>query len=187
MAALAPGAVAPALAATTAGDSPTVILISLDGTPADAAREPELHAFAEVARRGATATKLVPVFPTNTFPNHVTLVTGVTTPAAKPRIRLKITDGATPTLTWKEPGSPRTNYTVYIFDQRGRVWGATYEWTESPKLSLPGPTFEFPAQWWGLLPKGREYGFKVRRLPDRGSGIWPPNLPESNVVWIWKR
>ena len=77
IAALAPGVVAPALAVTTAGDAPTVVLISLDGTPPDAVREPELRAFAEVARRGATATKLVPVFPTNTFPNHVTLVTGV--------------------------------------------------------------------------------------------------------------
>jgi hypothetical protein len=55
----------------------TVIMISLDGTtPADvrAARLPTLDAL---ARRGAAATRLVPVFPTNTFPNHVSLVTGV--------------------------------------------------------------------------------------------------------------
>jgi predicted AlkP superfamily pyrophosphatase or phosphodiesterase len=77
IAALAPGAVAPALAGTTAGAAPTVVLISLDGTPPDSVREAELLAFAEVARRGATATQLVPVFPTNTFPNHVTLITGV--------------------------------------------------------------------------------------------------------------
>jgi predicted AlkP superfamily pyrophosphatase or phosphodiesterase len=55
----------------------TVIMISLDGTtPADvrAAKLPTLEAL---ARRGTAATRLVPVFPTNTFPNHVSLVTGV--------------------------------------------------------------------------------------------------------------
>jgi predicted AlkP superfamily pyrophosphatase or phosphodiesterase len=56
---------------------PTVLMISLDGTrPADltAERLPALVAF---ARRGARAERLVPSFPTTTFPNHVTLVTGV--------------------------------------------------------------------------------------------------------------
>jgi predicted AlkP superfamily pyrophosphatase or phosphodiesterase len=54
---------------------PTVILISLDGTTsADLARH---SFFADLASRGASAASLVPVFPTNTFPNHVSLVTGV--------------------------------------------------------------------------------------------------------------
>ncbi|HEY8495186.1 MAG TPA: ectonucleotide pyrophosphatase/phosphodiesterase [Myxococcota bacterium] len=54
---------------------PTVILISLDGTrPEDVA---ELPLFRSLARRGAVAEGLVPVFPSNTFPNHVTFVTGV--------------------------------------------------------------------------------------------------------------
>jgi len=54
---------------------PTVILISLDGTrPADVAGLP---LFRRLAERGAAADGLVPVFPSNTFPNHVTFVTGV--------------------------------------------------------------------------------------------------------------
>ncbi|MBW1684273.1 MAG: alkaline phosphatase family protein, partial [Deltaproteobacteria bacterium] len=63
-------------AAASAG-APTVILLSLDGTPARAARTPALETLSELARRGAAAERLTPVFPTNTFPNHVTLVTGV--------------------------------------------------------------------------------------------------------------
>jgi predicted AlkP superfamily pyrophosphatase or phosphodiesterase len=56
----------------------TVILISLDGTrPIDLERDPDLITFAELRRRGARASRMIPVFPTNTFPNHVTLVTGV--------------------------------------------------------------------------------------------------------------
>ena len=67
--------VTPAFAAEPGRSS--VILISLDGTrPADVVPEnmPALDAF---ARRGARADRLVASVPTNTFPNHVTLVTGV--------------------------------------------------------------------------------------------------------------
>jgi predicted AlkP superfamily pyrophosphatase or phosphodiesterase len=66
-------------AAAPAGSEPrpTVILISLDGTrPADV-EDPAFSGFAELRRRGARASRLVPVFPSNTFPGHVTLVTGV--------------------------------------------------------------------------------------------------------------
>lgn len=55
---------------------PAVILISLDGTTPEAGLS-GLPSLAEIARRGAWARRLVPVFPTDTFPNHVTLVTGV--------------------------------------------------------------------------------------------------------------
>jgi predicted AlkP superfamily pyrophosphatase or phosphodiesterase len=53
-----------------------VILLSLDGTTPEAALR-ELSTLREVARRGAFAKRMLPVFPTNTFPNHVSLVTGV--------------------------------------------------------------------------------------------------------------
>ena len=56
---------------------PTVILISLDGTTFDQIRDAELETIPALAKRGAVAERLVPVFPTNTFPNHVSLVTGV--------------------------------------------------------------------------------------------------------------
>ena len=55
----------------------TVILISLDGTrPADVTAE-RLPSLFALGARGARAERLVPSFPSNTFPNHVTLVTGV--------------------------------------------------------------------------------------------------------------
>jgi predicted AlkP superfamily pyrophosphatase or phosphodiesterase len=56
----------------------TVILISFDGTRlADLDKDPALTTFAALRRRGALASRMIPVFPSNTFPNHVTLVTGV--------------------------------------------------------------------------------------------------------------
>ena len=63
-------------AAPPAGPPSTVILISLDGTrPADL--EPGLPSLVTLGRRGVRAEALVPVDPTNTFPNHVSLATGV--------------------------------------------------------------------------------------------------------------
>jgi len=60
-----------------AAEGPGVVLISLDGTRPEDVIGAGLPAFDEIARLGARAERLVPVFPTNTFPNHVTLVTGV--------------------------------------------------------------------------------------------------------------
>jgi hypothetical protein len=55
----------------------TVILLSFDGTrPADL-RSAKLPSFARLLREGAAAERMDPVFPTNTFPNHASLVTGV--------------------------------------------------------------------------------------------------------------
>ena len=56
---------------------PTVVMISMDGTrPADLAAG-RLASLSRMAERGAIAEKLLPSFPSNTFPSHVTLVTGV--------------------------------------------------------------------------------------------------------------
>ena len=60
-----------------AGPPASVVMISLDGTrPADIAAG-RLPGLSRMAKRGAIAAKLLPSFPSNTFPNHVTLVTGV--------------------------------------------------------------------------------------------------------------
>jgi arylsulfatase A-like enzyme len=62
-------------AASAAGD-PTVIVLSFDGVAHDALDAPDLDALARIQREGARAERLVPVFPSLTFPNHVSLATG---------------------------------------------------------------------------------------------------------------
>lgn len=61
------------LAATSA---PTVILISMDGVRHDLPDRGELPAFRRIEREGVRAARLVPVYPSNTFPGHVSLATG---------------------------------------------------------------------------------------------------------------
>jgi predicted AlkP superfamily pyrophosphatase or phosphodiesterase len=57
-----------------------VVLISLDGFPASALDDPQLPVptLRQLAARGATAASMRPVNPTVTWPNHTSLVTGVT-------------------------------------------------------------------------------------------------------------
>jgi Type I phosphodiesterase / nucleotide pyrophosphatase len=63
------------LASRAHAAEPTVILISFDGTRPDAVEK--LPVFERIAALGAWADRMTPSFPSNTFPNHVTLVTGV--------------------------------------------------------------------------------------------------------------
>lgn len=68
---------APAPKAAEIAATPTVILVSLDGfrrSYLDRDSVPTLHAL---AREGVTADAMIPSFPTLTFPNHYTIVTGL--------------------------------------------------------------------------------------------------------------
>ncbi|MFZ9162779.1 MAG: ectonucleotide pyrophosphatase/phosphodiesterase, partial [Burkholderiaceae bacterium] len=58
------------------GSKPLVILVGIDGFRADYLARGQAPTLGKLARQGATARGLTPVFPTVTFPNHVSLVTG---------------------------------------------------------------------------------------------------------------
>ena len=59
-----------------AAAKPVVILLSFDGVRHDYLERGGLPAFERIAREGARAEALVPIFPSTTFPNHVALATG---------------------------------------------------------------------------------------------------------------
>ncbi len=54
-----------------------LVLISLDGFRWDYLQRPNASRLRELAAGGARATRLIPSFPSKTFPNHITLVTGL--------------------------------------------------------------------------------------------------------------
>ncbi len=56
---------------------PTVVLVSIDGFRADYLDRYEAPVLARLAAEGVRAERLIPSFPTKTFPNHYTLVTGL--------------------------------------------------------------------------------------------------------------
>jgi predicted AlkP superfamily pyrophosphatase or phosphodiesterase len=55
----------------------SIVLISLDGFRWDYIQRPEATRLRALAARGVQAERLVPSFPSKTFPNHITLVTGL--------------------------------------------------------------------------------------------------------------
>jgi predicted AlkP superfamily pyrophosphatase or phosphodiesterase len=57
--------------------APIVILISFDGWRWDYMARTRVPNLEELALRGVRAEALIPVFPTKTFPNHYTIVTGL--------------------------------------------------------------------------------------------------------------
>jgi predicted AlkP superfamily pyrophosphatase or phosphodiesterase len=62
--------------ATAAEAAPTVILLSWDGVRHDYPDRTDTPALARLTAEGARAERLLPVFPSNTFPGHVSLATG---------------------------------------------------------------------------------------------------------------
>lgn len=60
-----------------AGESPIVLLVSIDGLPASVPGSGRMPVLDAVARGGVRADWLSPSFPTATFPNHYTLATGL--------------------------------------------------------------------------------------------------------------
>jgi predicted AlkP superfamily pyrophosphatase or phosphodiesterase len=59
-----------------AASRPAVVLVSFDGVRHDYPDRGGLPGFERMMREGARAEVLVPVFPSTTFPNHVSLATG---------------------------------------------------------------------------------------------------------------
>ena len=57
--------------------APIVVLVSLDGFHPDYLERYQAPNLRELAARGARARWMVPVFPSNTFPNHYSIVTGL--------------------------------------------------------------------------------------------------------------
>ena len=75
---------APALAKGSGGvnapdqlDKPYVILVSIDGFRWDYQELAETPALDRIATRGIRAERMIPVFPTLTFPNHYSIATGL--------------------------------------------------------------------------------------------------------------
>jgi predicted AlkP superfamily pyrophosphatase or phosphodiesterase len=74
----APAAGGPEAARATAAEmAPTVVLISLDGFRHDYIDRYPVPTLRRLAREGVRARAMIPAFPTLTFPNHYTLVTGL--------------------------------------------------------------------------------------------------------------
>lgn len=108
----------------------TVLLLSLDGVRHDYLDRDELPAFARLAREGLRAEALEPVFPSSTFPSHVSLVTcapadrhGIVANAFQDRVRGGFDYSNDASWIEAEP--------LWVAAERQGVRTATYFWVGS--------------------------------------------------------
>ena len=150
----------------TPGASRHVVIISLDGFPSWALDDPYLPVptIRKLAAQGAVAKGMQPVNPTVTWPNHTTLVTGVT--PAKHGVLfnglLKRDPGVPPRV---EPWLPRDEMvrgkTLYDIAYARGMTTAQVDWVAI--LAAPTVTWEFPER---PAPDGAIAQELVKRAPS---------------------
>lgn len=116
-------------------------------------------------------------------PEHRTLVSGIvhsdTTPTIEWLPPLPPAPSDTPPqLQWRENGAPAdAGYTLYAYDQHGRVWLATFEWTVGGMVLRDG-TATVPEAALGMLRAGEPMSLVLRRVP-RTADEDPATLPRT--------
>lgn len=133
--ALLPFALACALAtsrpdAARAEDRPVVIVLSWDGTRHDYPERVKTIALARMEREGARAARITPVFPSSTFPNHVSLATG-TYVDRHGIIANSFKDGSGRKFDYSNDASWIEAEPLWIAAERQGVRAATYYWVGS--------------------------------------------------------
>lgn len=129
------------LARAAAPTPTTVVLISLDGTrPADL-RPDGLPSLLALAEQGAIAEALVPVDPSNTFPNHVSLATGVR-PDVHRLVNNVFVDPERGRFSRSAPNEWIEAEPIWSVAERNGIRAASYFWvgSEGPWSGGPGPS-----------------------------------------------
>ena len=112
---------------------PRVLLISLDGFRADYVDRPYAVNLRALAARGVRAERMIPAFPSKTFPNHYTIVTGLT-PEHHGIVANVMKD---PVL-----GTFRISDTIAVRDSRW--WGGEPIWVTAEKQGRRAASYFWP-------------------------------------------
>lgn len=126
---------------TASAEAPTtVILISLDGTRPVDVMEATLPSLVRLGQMGVRAAALVPVDPTNTFPSHVSLVTGVR-PEVHRLVNNIFIDPVRGRFFRDDPHSWIESEPIWSIAERHGIPTASFHWvgSEGPWAGGPGP------------------------------------------------
>ncbi|MCP4906309.1 MAG: alkaline phosphatase family protein [bacterium] len=128
-------------ARSPASREPSVVLISLDGTRPVDVRPDRLPSLVELARRGARAEGLIPVDPSNTFPSHVSMATGVR-PEVHRLVNNVFIDPERGRFKRDAPHTWVESEPIWSIAERHGVKTAAYFWvgSEGPWRDGPGPS-----------------------------------------------
>ncbi len=154
--------------------APYVLLISIDGYRHDYTKKYAPRFLSQFAKEGASLRSLIPSFPTKTFPNHYSLVTGlypghhgiVANHFYAPDLKLeyKLSDRDAVTNASFYSGVPLWNLT-----QEQGMMSATYFWPGSE-----APIGEKYPSYWEVYDHGAPHDRRIEKVMS-----WF-NLPEKN-------
>jgi len=117
-------------ASASSSDAPIVVIVSMDGVRHDYPDLGNLPGFERMLRQGTRADRLTPVYPSNTFPGHVSLATG-----AEPKVHGIVDNSFTDTERGRYFMSSDTSWLqaepLWITAERQGVPAATYFWVGS--------------------------------------------------------
>ena len=166
-----------------------VVVISLDGFPAYALEDPKLPVphLRQLMQTGASASHMLPVNPTVTWPNHTTMVTGV----LPPEHGLFYNGTAVRTGTWPpvkidysiEKQKMVHAVTVYDLAHRAGLTTAQMDWVAIN--NAPTITWDFPERATSQDPLVREM---IARKALTASDVDQP--PKATILWrdqIWTK
>ena len=142
-----------------------VVLIGIDGFRADYVDRPHAVNLRRLAARGVRAERLIPAFPSKTFPNHYTIVTGLT-PEHHGIVANVMKDPAL--------GTFRTSDTLAIWEPRW--WGGEPIWVTAERQGRRAATYFWPGSeaeiggvrptWWQRYEHARPRAARVRQVID---------------------
>jgi predicted AlkP superfamily pyrophosphatase or phosphodiesterase len=115
-------------------DKPYVLLISLDGFRYDYAERDHAANLLELGKSGVTARALIPSFPTTTFPNHYTIVTGLY-PAHH---------GIVDNSFWDPTRQAEFRSSESASTTEGSWWGGTPLWVLAEQQGMRSASFFWP-------------------------------------------
>ena len=161
------------------GRRSTVVMISMDGTrPADL-RPDRLPSLVALGAAGLRAEGLIPVNPSNTFPNHVSLATGVR-PEIHRLVNNSFQDPDQGRFSRSDPQAWIESEPIWSLAERHDIRAAVYFWvgSEGPWTGGPGPS-EFRKFSSRTLEKT-----KVNRILKWLSVPDPAKRPQLIMAWF---
>lgn len=157
---------------------PIVVLVSIDGARHDYPNKFQLKSILEIGKQGVYAKSLIPVFPSKTFPNHYSIVTGLY-PAHHGILENNFYDPNRQKIySPNDPFSVRDSAwykgtPLWVLAEKQGLRTASYFWVGSEaSIENQRPTYYFPYKGetpneervsqvlsWVMLPKEKRPGF----------------------------
>ena len=161
---------------------PYVVLVSFDAFRHDYIDRFHPAAFEEIASRGVRASALIPSFPSKTFPNHYTLVTGLY-PGHHGIVANAFYDPAR--REWYRPGTGQTvrdsswygGEPIWVTAERHGVKAGVYFWPGS-EASIQGVRPSYVAAYDGTVPN-------ANRVISAMAWLRKPALDRPHLVLLY--